>query len=234
MTTKIEAKPMPPSEQLNKVPFHFNTRVHLKELTGLRANNLNELLTHIRQVPGSVIYHHTHHFLQQHQYLSPEPPNDFAYWASQSLRNDELAERLASIGTVAFSSIRELRDKIVEVIDKTIKEHPDSCEKKAALPFYFIRSISFVLPTPYYATNLQEFLEFLKKVSVDSLYYHIFEARLRLEHPTNDFSKWLENNLNENELAAQINRLDPYTYTMEGLRARLIEMIQKRIKRTSL
>ncbi len=62
------------------VPFQFYTRLQLSELTGLKASTLPELLTHIRAVPTSCIYYHTHRYLQQHQYLSPEPPNDFAYW----------------------------------------------------------------------------------------------------------------------------------------------------------
>jgi len=57
-----------------KEPFRFYTRLHLSELTGLRAATLQQLLELIRKVPGSSIYHHTHRFLQQHQYLSPEPP----------------------------------------------------------------------------------------------------------------------------------------------------------------
>src|SRR3989338_7521828 len=93
-------------------PFRFYTRLHLRELTGLKAKNLRELLSHIKTVPGSVIYHHTHHFLQQHQYLSPEPPNDFAYLVTEALNEAKLGERLASINTCEFSSIRALRDKI--------------------------------------------------------------------------------------------------------------------------
>src|SRR3989338_3679847 len=101
-------------EALN--PFHFFTRVHLRELTGLRAHNLTELLEHIKTVPGSVIYHHTHHFLQQHQHLSPEPPNDFAYWATEILRNERLGDKLASIGICDLPAIRELRNRVVELI----------------------------------------------------------------------------------------------------------------------
>ncbi|MEW6680837.1 MAG: DUF5752 family protein, partial [bacterium] len=57
-----------------KEPFRFYTRLHLSELTGLKASTLSQLVELIKQVPGSCIYHHTHRFLQQHQYLSPLPP----------------------------------------------------------------------------------------------------------------------------------------------------------------
>ena len=73
-------------------PFRLHTRLHLSELTGLKAATLNELLELIKTVSGSCIYQHTHRFLQQHQYLSPEPPNDFAYWVSTVLGEDRLAE----------------------------------------------------------------------------------------------------------------------------------------------
>jgi len=74
-------------------PFRFYTRLHLSELTGLRAATLVQFLGLLKTVSGSCIYHHTHRFLQQHQYLSPEPPNDFAYgwprlWAKMSWRKN--------------------------------------------------------------------------------------------------------------------------------------------------
>lgn len=210
--------------------FHFFTRVHLRELTGLSAKNLTQLLEHLKTVPGSVIYHHTHHFLQQHQYLSPEPPNDFAYWVAQALRNDRLGEQLASINTCDFPTIRELRERIVAVIEAEVRGHKNQNEASEGNEFHFIRSISFVLPTPYQAHDLAEFMESLSKVTINSLYYHIYESRLRLEQPTNDFSKWMET-LGEKELAAEITRLDPYTHTMEGLRNRLIQLIQKTINK---
>ena len=66
-------------------PFRFYTRLHLTELTGLRAAGLVQLVRLLKSVPGGSIYYHTHRFLQQHQYLSPEPPNDFAYWVREIL-----------------------------------------------------------------------------------------------------------------------------------------------------
>jgi len=70
-------------------PFQFWTRLTLTKLTGRRAADLAELVEHLRAVPLSVVFHHTHHFLVQHQYLSPEPPNDFAFWVTNVLQEDE-------------------------------------------------------------------------------------------------------------------------------------------------
>lgn len=208
--------------------FHFYTRVHLNELTGLKARNLKELLHHIKTVSGSVIYHHTHHFLQQHQYLSPEPPNDFAYWVREALNELVLAEKLTSINTCDFPTIRALREKIASTIESHLEKTKGILkEANEGEEFYFVKSISFILPTSYSASSLEEFVTILKKITIHSIYFHMFEARLRLEKGTNDFSVWVEQALGETELAKKIARLDPYTYTMEGLREKIIQLVQK-------
>ncbi len=215
-----------------KEPFCFSTRFHLTELTGLKASDLGELLHLLESVPGSCIYHHTHRFLQQHQYLSPEPPNDFSYWTGNVLGENELGEKLASIDTVQYTSIRDLRQKIILTISAYLKEHR-LAKKRFAAPgdeFHFIKSVSFILPTRFVATDLKEFLEILKKITMDSIYFHIFESKLRLGKKTNDFSNWFEHSLEDKELAGTINSLDPYTYTMEELRETIIKIIGKRIQ----
>ncbi|MBI4180253.1 hypothetical protein HY522_12600 [bacterium] len=218
------------SFQKARHPFFFSTHVDLTELTGLRARNLREFLAHLKTVPGAVIYHHTHRFLKQHQYLSPEPPNDFAFWAAEATQEPHLAERLAAVDTVRFSSIRTLRDRIVDIVESHLRQSPDRGNVAAGAEFYFMKSVSFVLPTPHRAVDLGEFAEALKKVSLHAIYHHVFEARLRLEDGINDFSRWLEAELGETELARAFARLDPYTHTLEALRRRLIQLTDRRIR----
>ncbi|MDD5194132.1 MAG: DUF5752 family protein [Candidatus Omnitrophica bacterium] len=214
-----------------KEPFRFFTRLHLSELTGLRASTLGELLSLIKKVPGSVIYHHTHRFLQQHQYLSPEPPNDFAYWVTQELGEEELGEELASIDVVQFSTIRALREKIAKTIERYLEQNRFAKLKfsRQSEGFHFVKSVSFVLPTKYVACDLAEFIEILNKITIDSIYFHIFEARLRLEKATNDFSNWIEESIGDKELAEEISKLDPYTYTLEDLRKAIAVIIARSI-----
>jgi len=219
-----------PESIKEKEPFKFCTRLHLSELTGLRATTLSQLLALIKEVPGSCIYHHTHRFLQQHQYLSPEPPNDFAFWVADILGEDELGERLVSIDTMQYSAIRDLRDKIASTIENYLKDNPLAKLKfaRAEEEFHFIKSVSFILPTNYIVYDLKGFAEVLKKITIDAIYFHIFEARLRLEKPTNDFSYWIENSLGDKELADKISGLDPYTRTLEDLRNKIIQMVERR------
>ena len=211
-------------------PFRFYTRVHLKELTGLKAGSLAELATMISQVPESVIYYHTHHFFEEHHFLIPEPANDFALWVSNELGCEVLGEKLASIDAFSFPSINALRARIEAIINDYLAQNPDGHRARPGREFHFIKSVSFVLPTPYIAHDLREFVEALKQVSLGSLFYHVFEARLRLKKGVNDFSLWIEECLGDKDLADRIASLDPYNYTLENLRSTIVQLVEKRIK----
>jgi hypothetical protein len=213
------------ADKKKKNPFYFCTHLELRESTGLKARNARELVNIIKDVPGSVIYYHMHVFLQQHQFLSPEPPNAFAYWASRFLGEDALGERLGSIDVYQFNTIRALREKIIEVIEgylftaKEIRNVPHGKE------FDFTKSRSFIIPTPYIARNLSDMVNALRKVTIRSIDFHIFNARLRLERGTNDFSNWIDTTLGYPKLAARLEHFDPYTYTLENLRQNIIDII---------
>jgi hypothetical protein len=210
--------------------FYFHTRLNLVELLGKKARNLEELLEGLREVPDSSIYYHTHRFLQQHHYLSPEPPNDFAFWVTNSLGLDRVGEMLASVDTVRFRSIKGLREKFLEILEPIVLAHNyRSVECQEGEEFHFMSCRTFVLPTPYQARNLKEFRDVLRKVSINSIYFHIFEARLRLERGDNDFSYWFEG-IGQKELAEEISRLDPYTITLEGLRNKIIQQVSRHVK----
>jgi|SRR5579863_1396797 len=213
-----------------KEPFEFRSRLNLTLLTGIRARDLAELLENLRAVPGSVIYHHTHHFLVQHQFLSPEPPNDFAYWVSNILIEERLGEELAAVDILQFRSIRELRDRLVKIIEAHLERAADVRAAPPGMEFQFMRSISFVLATGEIAHDLAEFRAALGRVSLSSLSYHMFDARLRLEAGDNDFSKWFEKSLDEAGLAQAVRSLDPYTHTEEGLRRRIVGLIERRLR----
>ncbi len=209
--------------------FRFHAKFDLTLLLGIRAKNVRELLDGITQVPESSIYYHTHRFLQQHHYLSPEPPNDFAYWIAEILNDVVLAEKISSIDIVQFHSIADLRTALTDVLSG----HLSTLERMVDCPpgheFHFTASQIFILPTPYVATTLRGFREALERVSVSSLYYHVFDAKLRLGHDENDFSAWFRD-IGQPDLANALKTLDPYTHTMEGLRKRIIILVRSHDK----
>ncbi|HMK77475.1 MAG TPA: DUF5752 family protein [Thermodesulfobacteriota bacterium] len=213
-----------------KDPFRFQSRTYIKELTGLRAKNLMELVDTLKKVPDSVIYYHTHRFFEEHHYLIPEPSNDFAVWVNDVLGEEILGERLASVNTFEFPSLGALRERIVVIIEEHLAGGTNSREAMPGREFCFMKSVSVVISTPYVAHDLREFVEALRKISLGSLYFHVFESRLRLGRGLNDFTIWLQDSLEEAELGDEIARLDPYTYTLEGLRSAFIQLIEKRIE----
>lgn len=96
-----------------------------------------------------------------------------------------------------------------------------------------MESVSYVVPTGVLALDLADFREGLKRVSLSSIAYHMFDARLRLEKGDNDFSRWLEHSQGERQLAEAFRKVDPYTHTQDGLRRRLITMVSKRIEESA-
>jgi hypothetical protein len=203
-------------------PFHFYSELHLVKLLGLKAKNPAELLEHVKHVPTSSIYYHTHRFLQQHHYLTPEPPNDFAYWATNILSLDALGELLASIDIIHFTDMEALRKAFVKILAEYIEKGKFVVDCEPGAEFHFMSCVTVIMPTNYVAHTLEEFVDALSTVSISSLYFHVFEARLRLGGSENDFSRWFKG-IGMEQLAQEVSRLDPYTITLEGLRERIIK-----------
>jgi hypothetical protein len=206
--------------------FIFYVKFDQTLLLGRRARNVPELLEGIRSAPENCIYHHTHRFLQQHHYLSPEPPNDFAYWVTQVLGDKRLGEQLSSVDTIQFESIADLRNRFISLMESHLASGTMTADCFPGEEFHFMASRTFAAPTPYIAHNLAEFKEILQRISIGTLYYHIFDAKLRLKHGENDFSRWFDCN-GLSMLAEEVRNLDPYTYTLEGLRRRILALVQK-------
>jgi len=205
--------------------FQFMTKADLALLLGRKAKNAHELYSGLRDVPAMSVYYHTHRFLQQHHYLSPEPPNDFAYWVTNVLNDDVLGERLASIDIMQFVSIEEIRHCFLSLLEEYLQTEEQKTDCPRGEEFHFMACQTFVFPTPYAATTLREFRDALEHVSFGSLYYHMFDARMRPELGNNDFSIWIRD-IGRPTLAGAIQALDPYTYTLDGLRKTIIRLIE--------
>jgi hypothetical protein len=209
--------------------FHFSTGADLVYLLGIKARNPAELLDGLRTVPASSVYYHTHRFLQEHMYLSPEPPNDFSYWLTSILSLRELGEAVAAVDVIRFNSLEELRGELVRVLEDYLSQGKYTVSSPEGSEFHFMSSKLFILPTRYAAHDFTEFADAVGKISARSLYFHLFESRLRLQAGENDFSEWFES-AGEPRLAREIARLDPYTMTLEGLRERIVEEVNHYVR----
>mgnify|MGYP005841581775 CR=1 FL=1 len=79
-----------------------------------------------------------------------------------------------------------------------------------------------------FSKNLAEFLLAIKYIEDESLYYHFYEARVRLG--VDDFSLWIENTLGNKMLAKEIREIDPYIHNMQGIRSKIIAAIERYLK----
>jgi hypothetical protein len=208
-------------------PFVFSTQWRLVALTGRKGRNLEELLKHLKEVDDSSIFYHTHQQYLAHHFERPSFHNDFAIWVSEALLEERLAEKLTSIDLLAFSSICQLRQAILQMVEDFQRESRGrSRDCPPGQEFYFCESQGFIMPTGAVAATVPEFFEALRMVSNVSIYFHFFEARLRLERPVNDFSQWLQRQ-GEGELAASIDRINPYEMTLDELKCQIIRIGEK-------
>jgi hypothetical protein len=207
-------------------PFYFNSASHLLRIGREKATTLMELLEAIRTCPESSIFQHTFQTLAEHHFISSGFSNDFSHWAFASCNEVELAERLAAIDVREFTSIAALRERLIHVIESYLQKNPRAAGRAAMEPFYLMASDLVVVPTPYVARNLEEFADGLHKVSIHAIYYHFIDARLRLKLNSNDFSVWLDKELDLPQAADKINRIDIYTSTLEGVRRGILKVVE--------
>lgn len=207
-------------------PFHFNSSSNLLRIERERARNLGEFLEAVRSCPEESIFQHTIQTLQEHHYIREGFSNDFAHWAYTDCNEAGLAERLSSLDVRGFTSMASLREQIIGIVEDYLKWNPVSADRMALKPFYFCSSQSVIIPTPFVAHNLREFIDELRRVSVHSVHHHFIEARLRLKLVSNDFSMWLDKEIGLSRTAASLNRIDIYTLTLEDVRQQLLRILQ--------
>jgi hypothetical protein len=210
-----------------RAPFYFNSAAHILRIGRERATNLSELLEGLRTCPNDSIFQHTFQTLQEHHFIREGFSNDFAHWAFAACNEVGLAERLAAIDVRAFTSISDLRNRLVAIVEQYLRYNPRAHDRTALEPFYFCASDTVVIPTPFVARNLAEFIESLKRVSIHSIHYHFIEARLRLKLSSNDFSVWLEEEMELGPVADRLNRIDIYTSTLHDVREQILRILER-------
>jgi hypothetical protein len=208
-------------------PFYFNTSAHLLRITQQKANTLAEFLDALRDCPDGSIFQHSFRTLQEHHFIREGFSNDFAHWVLSACNEPSLAEGLASVDVREFTSVAELRERFIQIVQTFLQRSPAAGTRTAKETFYFCASDTVVIPTSFVANTLREFAEGLRGVSVHSIHHHFIEARLRLKLMSNDFSQWLYEDMGLTEAARQLNRIDIYTVTLDDVREQIIRIVER-------
>ncbi len=222
MTTAAQSISRTPAK-----PFYFNTSAHLLRITTQKANTLTELLEALRVCPDDSIFQHTFRTLQEHHFIREGFSNDFAHWVLSACNEPGLAEQLASVDVREFTSIGELRERFIQIVEKHLQLHPADGARMADETFYFCASDIVVMPTNFVADTMRGFAKGLREVSVHSIHHHFIEARLRLKLMSNDFSQWLHEDVGLTDTARALNRIDIYTATLEDVRGQMVRAVER-------
>ena len=172
-----------------------------------------------------------HHAFREYTFAPGQFSNDFAQWVGEDLEEARLAERLAAIDIQEFTDLEDLRARLVEIIEDHLMNAVEIRKAPDGREFYFLTGTALINATAYEVTTMEEFANALNNVGMRSIYFHYFDARLRLGRKTNDFSNWIEYSLNEPEIAHKINTLDPYFLTMDQLKHRIIDICRGQDKK---
>jgi Family of unknown function (DUF5752) len=106
-----------------------------------------------------------------------------------------------------------------------------SSELSSKSPFVFLKARYIVELTGKRASNLQDFLDYLKTANRSSIFYHIYHPLLDshlvpYEFP-NDFSFWFSDALQDKDLAEQVADFDlPESGGLESVRQILLSKIE--------
>jgi hypothetical protein len=216
-------------------PFRFTGCWELKEMVGRTARDEQQLLEAIEEIPLDSLSFHTHSFFLRHKYIAGPYPNDFATWAAIQVRDRVLGEKLGILDPYDFESLEALRSEIVNIIDEHLSQLQIVPRVVYGEPFHFMQSRIIEVPTGLEARSLAEFRETLAAVDASAVYYHNFEAILRLGRRMGDFAFWIEQQLDLPELAQKISRIDFYMISLESVRHQIIslcdEVLQKGARR---
>jgi hypothetical protein len=212
-------------QETNPQLFSFWGCSELPESLGLHAANERDLLERLETVDPDSIYYHTVRSLLRRQVLRSSQPNDFAAWVAEEVRDPALAERLALQSPFDFEGIEAFREHLLETLDDHLMRLPFAPRTITGRPFHFLIGHIHELPLELNVGDLAGFRRAIEEVDESSIYYHAVESMGRLGKPRSDFAEWVDQGLGRGGLAREIDQLDPFALSLDGLRLRLLELV---------
>ena len=211
-------------------PFVFTGCVELRQTLDVHALDERELLDRLREVPLDSIFFHTHGYFLHHRAFTTAWGNDFARWAAVEVRDQVLAERLAVVDPVAVETLDDLREELATIVDQHLRGLGAVVRLPFARGFHFQQSRLVEVPLGPRATNLREFRDGLAAVDASAIYLHMVHARARRGRAAGDFAEWLRTSLGQPALAEQFGRIDAYLTSLERVRGRLLDLVDRALE----
>jgi hypothetical protein len=207
-------------------PFRFRDAVRLNCPTGVSVATLREFRDIVEDVDPGVLHHHLREVPLRFTFTFWDYPNDFAIWAASALENRALAERLAVLDAFHERDLEVLRERVLDAIEVTLGEEGSTFPVAPGQEFHFSSSVAVELALGVEASNLPELIARLREVPATSLYYHLFEGRLRTPLGWDDISLWLLES-GHPAAAERLRDLDIYMASLESCRRVAIELLSR-------
>lgn len=211
-------------------PFEFVACYPLIEILDVVVRDEGQLLEAIQTVPDGSIYLHTHGSYLRRQYIADPYPNDFASWCAVQVRDRVLGEKLGIVDPWLYMSLESLRNALVEIIDHHLAELPQIPSVVYGEPFYFMQAQLIEIPLGQQAHDLKEFVRIIQRVDHSSLYFHTFDAMMRQQKWDGDFAIWVRQELEMEDLADQIAKINPYVMTLQEVRLKIVQLCEKTLE----
>lgn len=208
-------------------PFQFITASYLVRIGNQESGSLLDLQRGIEGCSDASIFYHTFQSLGRHHFLTEGFSNDFAEWVFSACNRPALAERLASLDIRDYVSLAALRGDLHRIVGDFCQANPRDAQQTAFESFYFCETVEEAVPLGFEAWTLEDFRDGLKRLGHASVQFHFITSRLRLHLRSNDFSQWLTKELGLKELGRRVDQIDVYTNTLDSVRTKMIELIEK-------
>lgn len=198
--------------------FEFKSELWVPQYTGITAITLDEFRKAVETVDDDTIYYHLFRNIFDYHFLIPTYSNSFAYWFSSN-GVYILAEKFSIIDPLVYTGIAQIREEMNRICFEAGGDR-----RKLKEPFYFMRSIRYVVELGIHAVDLESFIEGFQSIGTHSLFYHLVTARWRIGSTTNDFSEWFRM-IGRDDIADRIEKLNIWMFNLYELKRFMLDIL---------
>lgn len=212
-------------------PFMVTDCALIVIATGEKAYNLRDLHDRLQRTDEQgVMFFHFWDGLLRPDFMDQEFQNDFASWAYHDLHDRRLAERLSILNPGNFDTMRQLRQRVIEIIEDRMDEYDFDPRIDAENPFFLMRSQIVIFDTRIRMETPEDLGQFIPHMSLGSVFYHFIDACRRTKSGHNDFTEWLWAwDEHHRRLGNAIASLDPYFKSLMEIRENLSSLFHKHL-----
>jgi hypothetical protein len=212
-------------------PFKITDCALVVIATGEKAYNLRDLHDRLQRLDDQeVMFFHFWDGLLRPDFIDPEYQNDFASWAYHDLHDRRLAERLSILNPSKFGTMRQLRKRVIEIIEDRMDERDFDPRIDAENPFFLMHSQIVIFDTGQRMETPEDLGRFIPHMPLGSVFYHFIDACRRTHSGHNDFTEWLWAwDEHHRRLGNAIAAMDPYFKSLMEIRERLSSLFARHL-----